>query len=270
MYPGYSPADHEYGRAAQDYGLAVAAARREGIDFKPSEDGPEYKTAQARGAKRITLAAMKAAKAAAEGGSGSGTGSGLDTRFARGTSGGSAVDGRAAEVKSEDEAGNVENPCFFIDTNPSPVNLPVMSYNATKRPTEGRSPPELVEQKKTKKAKTKHDGELPGSAAANVELEDISQEVDARLREKEERRRRKEEKKRKRLSEGSTGPVPEAATTEAVAQKPKKKKTKKVDGDTEGGEFAPKKWHSSDNEAAEDGGRSKKKRKKSKSKPEDS
>ena len=276
MYPGYSPADHEYGQAAQEYGLAVAAARREGIDFKPGEDGPDYKTAQARGVKRTTLAGMKAAKAAAEGGSGSGTGSGSDAQFARGTSGRSALDGQTAEVKSEDEAGNGENPYFVIDTNPTPVNLPRMSHHATKRPTEDLSPAEPVEQKKTKKAKTKHDGDLPGSASAptNVEFEDISEEVDARLKEKEERRRRKEEKKRKQLSDGSTGPVAETPVIEAVAEKPKKKKkkkSKKIEGDAEAGEVATtKKRHSSDNEAVMDGEASKKKkRKKTESKSED-
>ena len=270
MYPGYSPADHEYSKAAHEYGLAVAAARKEGIDFKPGEDGLEYKPAQARGAKRTTLAGMRAAKAAAEGASGSGSGSGSEAHFARGTSAGSAFDSQAASVKSEDAAGNGENPYFIIDTNPTPVNLSGMSHKPAKRPTENLSPAEPVEKKKTKKAKTKHDGELPGSAATNVEVEDISEEVDARLKEKEERRRRKEEKKRKRLSAGSTGPVAEDATTEAVAEKPKKKKAKKVEGAVEAGEAATKKRHGSDGEAAVDGEGQKKKRKKTKGKYEDS
>lgn len=270
MYPGYSPADHAYGKAAEEYGLLVAAARREGIDFRPNEDGPDYQTAQARGVKRTTLAGMKAAQAAKEGGTGSGAGSGTNTHFARGTSGGFAFYGQATEVKGEDEDGNGENPYFVIDSNPTPVNLPGISHKPTKRPTEDLSLAESLEQKKTKKVKTKHTGELPGSAATNnVETEDISEEVDARLREKEERRQRKEEKKRKRLSDGSIGPVAEAPTTEAVAEKPKKKKAKKVEEEEEASVGATKKRHSSDNEAAEDGEGQKKKRKKTKSKSED-
>ena len=270
MYPGYSPADHEYGKAAEEYGLAVAAARKQGIDFNPTENGPEYKTAQARGLKRTTLAGMRAAKAAAEGGNGSGPGSGSDTQFVRGTSTGSAVNGQAAEVKSEDETGDGENTYFVIDTSPTPVNLPGISHKPTKRATEDPSPPEPVEPKKSKKVKTKHDGELPGVASSNLAFEDISEEVDARLKEKEERRRRKEEKKRKRLSEGSSGAIAEVATTEGVTEKPKKKKTKKSDGDAQVNGVDTKKRHGSDGEEAVDGEGQKKKRKKTKIKPEDS
>ncbi|SLM38355.1 hypothetical protein LPUS_08518 [Lasallia pustulata] len=270
MDPGYSPADPEYGKAAQGYGFAVTGARKEGIDFKPGEDGPEYKIAQARGAMRTTLAGMRAAKAAADGANRSGSGSGSEARFARGISGGSAFDGQTASVKSEDAAGNGEDPYFIVDANPTPVNLPGISHKPAKRPTEDRSPAEAVEKKKTKKAKTKHNGELPGSAATNVEVEDISEEVDARLKEKEERRRRKGEKKRKRLSAGSTGAVAEDATTEVVGEKPKKKKAKKAEGNVEAGEAATKKRHGSDGEAALDGEGHKKKRKKTKGKYEDS
>ncbi|KAI4122253.1 MAG: hypothetical protein LQ347_006571 [Umbilicaria vellea] len=266
MYPGYSPADHKHGKAAQDYGLAVAAARREGIDLKPGEHGLDYSTGQARGAKRDTSASMKAAKAAKEGPSGSGTPSNSDAYFARATLG-----GQAADMRSEDEAGNGDHPYFVIDTNPTPVNLPGMSHKPAKGPTEDPSPPEPVGQKKIKKLKTKHDGELPASMAAfNIETEDISEEVDARLKEREERRRRKEEKKRKRLSDGSTGPVTEPTTTDAVAEKPKKKKAKKVEGSEEANRAATKKRHSSDNEAegGVDGEGSTKKRKKTKARSE--
>ena len=271
MYPGYSPADHEYGKAAEEYGLAVAAARKQGIDLNPTENGPEYKTAQARGLKRTTLAGMRAAKAGVEGGSGSDPGSDSDTQFVRDMSTGSVVNGQAAEVKSEDETAEGENTYFVIDTNPTPVNLPGLSHKPTKRATEDPSPPEPVEQKKSKKVKTKHDGELPGATLANnAEFEDISEEVDARLKEKEERRRRKEEKKRKRLSEGSSGAIAEAAITESVTEKPKKKKTKKSDSDLEVNGVDAKKRHGSDGEEAVDGKGQKKKRKKTKTKPEDS
>ncbi|MCJ1306295.1 hypothetical protein MMC08_009115, partial [Hypocenomyce scalaris] len=168
-------------------------------------------------------------------------------------------------VKSEDETAGGENTYFVIDTNPTPVNLPGLSHKPTKRATEDPSPPEPVEQKKSKKVKTKHDGELPGATLANnAEFEDISEEVDARLKEKEVKRRRKEEKKRKRLSEGPAGAVVDAASTEAVTEEPKKKKAKKVQGDAGEDGVVTKKRHGSDGEDAVSREGQKKKRKKSK------
>ena len=231
MYPGYSPADHQYGEAAQEFGSEWSAARAKGIEFKPAPDGPDYQFGQAKGVKRRTLAKIREAKAArGEGtgsgtGSGSGSGSGSDTGAPPAVSNGSTP-GRvhsktkAAEGKAEDETGDGKNPYFVIDVNPTPVNIPGVSVQPPKRTSDGQPEPETVE-KKPKKPKRKHEGSLSGAAEKKVEFEDISSEVDARLKEKEEKRKRKEEKKRKRDSDGSA-----IAQATAETPKPPKKKTK--------------------------------------------
>ena len=47
MYPGYSPADHQYGKAAQEVGQEWAEAKRKGVKFQPAKDGPQYEIGQA-------------------------------------------------------------------------------------------------------------------------------------------------------------------------------------------------------------------------------
>ena len=264
MYPGYSPADHEYGKAAFEYGLAVAEARRQGVDFNPSQDpnGPEYVIGQAKGDKKKVFSRMKTEQAGA---SGTGNQSGSDARKAEaapneGSKEGSKAD--PADGKGQAQAGSAqpgigENPFFVIDTNPTPVNIEELSHGQHKRasaePTDG---------KKSKKLKAKH---TESDEATTVQLEDITEEVDARLKEKEEKRKRKEEKKRKRESEGSTGGAVDASNgVEESGKHPKKKaKTEEVkDGvDGEGNVDKKKKRHKSEGEdGAADGAKSKKKR----------
>ena len=216
MYPGYSPADHAYGSAAQEYGKWAAEARKEGQDVKHPQ--AEYELGQAKGLKRTTLAAIREAKLAREGGSGSGTGSGSD-----------AVSDSHSKKKTEHTAGpsqqaspppEGDNPYFVVDTKPTPVNLPGMTQLPAKR---GASPEEEpVESKKHKKAKRKHDGEIP-KVEQGVEFEDISGEVDARLKAKEEKLKRKKEKKRKR--ESGEEPLVSGVLSTST-EKPKKKKHK--------------------------------------------
>ena len=231
MYPGYSPADHQYGEAAQEFGSEWSAARAKGIEFKPAPDGPEYQFGQAKGVKKHTLAKIREAKAARGEGSGSGTGSGSgsgsDTGAPRVVSNGSTSSkvrskAKAAEEKAENQSGDGNNPYFVIDVNPTPVNIPGVSVHLPKRTSEGQPEPATVE-KKRKKSKREHEGSLPGAAEKKVEFEDISGEVDARLKEKEERRKRKEEKKRKRDSDGSA-----VAQATAEMPKPPRKKTKEL------------------------------------------
>ena len=271
MYPGYSPADHQYGEAAQEFGSEWSAAKAKGIEFKPAPDGPEYQFGQAKGVKRRTLAKIREAKAArGEGtgsgtGSGSGSGSGSDTAVPPAVSNGSAPKkvyskAKAAEEKAEDQSGDGNNPYFVIDVNPTPVNIPGVSVHLPKRTSEGQPESATVE-KKPKKPKQKHEGSLPGAAEKKVEFEDISDEVDARLKEKEERRKRKEEKKRKRDSDGS-------AVVQAIAEVPKplKKKTKEtVEGKgTVDGTNPKKRVASAEHGNPQDESKPKKKSKKSK------
>ena len=264
MYPGYSPADHVYGDAAQEFGTAVSIAKAKGIEIPSEPDGPEYQIAQARGIKMRTLAQVRAAKAARGEGSGSGTGSGSDAQAASARTIGPVTNGHAKQGAGEDGTEEGESQFFVIDTNPTPVNLPGIISKSTKRTSEDRSPPEPTEKKKSKKVKTKHDGELPLNVEnERVELEDISEEVDARLKEKEEKRKRKEEKKRKRESEGSNLTAEKVADAVAEMEKSKKKKSKKSEGGDMLEKSALKKRHGASDEEVGDGeGKKKKKRKK--------
>lgn len=265
MYPGYSPADHQYGEAAQEFGAAWSVAKAEGVEFKPRPDGPQYEMAQAKGVKKSTLAGIRAAKAAR--GEGTGSGSGSEAPAARSTSNGATTNGNKEDVKSEDG-----NPYFMVDTNPTPVNLPGVSHQLEKRTSDTQAPEDPTSHRKSKKVKTKHDGEPTALKEKRVEFEDISAEVDARLKEKGEKRKRKEEKKRKRASDEVPDAVAETATEPVEAatelEKPKKKKSKKTgeNGEVAGAESVvpTKRSGSSGDEAAGESGKKKKKLKKNK------
>ena len=266
MYPGYSPADHEYGKAAQEFGEQWSVAKAKGIDFQPAPDGPQYEFSQSKGVKRASLAKIRAVKAGQAEGSGSGSGSGSDVAPPRTASNRAQPIERSEDVKGDKGEMEGANPYFMVDTNPTPVNLPGLSHKPAKRAssTESLAEPAAV---KSKKAKTKHEGMIPTGTEKRVEFEDISSEVDARMKEKEEKRKRKEEKKRKRESGDSV--APEAA---AESEKPKKKKSKKLDGEMEANGSVSKKRHGSTEDEALEGERVKKakKSKKTKEKAEES
>lgn len=226
MYPGYSPADHEYGKAAEEYGKIAAEARQKGISI--SHPDIEYEIGQAKGVKRKSLNGMRATAGKTEQ-SGNGSGSASE-----GPSKKQKINGHSASephftranhpttTAPSDPVPEDFNPYFVIDTNPTPVNIPGLAT----QPQSKRSPtPTAVESKKPKKSKKKHDGALP----AGTDFEDIDGEVDAKMKEKEEKRRRKEEKKRKRESAGEKEAVVvlETAAVDAETGKPKKKKQKK-------------------------------------------
>ena len=226
MYPGYSPADHLYGKAAEEYGKAAAAAQAMGEEI-PSNPDAEYQVGQGRGSKRPrTLAEIKAAKR-------------MDGNQDNKDASTSEIETNGVEAKPQANGSNQkdtpsgDNPYFIVDTNPTPVTLDKMAAVANSQ--------ESVEGSKHKKQKKKHSGDLP---AAPSETQDIASIVDARLKKKEEKAKRKEEKKRKRESERSepansnaeptsstsavgdtTVPAPNAENVE-VTEKPKKKKSK--------------------------------------------
>lgn len=272
MYPGYSPADHEYGKAAEEYGKAAAEARARGIEIKHPD--AEYEVGQAKGVKRKTLAEIREAQAAKGGtsgsGSGSGTGSGSETSIKQIPKEPTTTNGQASTEKAEEASPEGDNPYFVIDTKPTPVNVPGMSSQPLKR---SASPPDAVEAKKHKKAKKKHDGAMPkGEDSQSVKTEDISERVDARMKEKEKKRKMKEEKKRKRQSEGKlpaeeAQPItePSAVAAEVEMPKKKKKKAKKAEEEPPPDRRVSKKRRGEGEGQAEDGeGKKKKKRKKNK------
>jgi len=267
MYPGYSPADHEYGKAAEEYGRAAAAARAKGIDIMHPE--VEYQIGQAKGLKRKTLVRIREAKATKEAAGLNCSGSRSDGAARKESTKPAATNG-AADKENTHQATPIqeatpgdEQPAFFIDTNPTPVNLPGISNQAMKR---SATVPEPVEGKKHKKAKNNHDGELPrGEDGQTVEFEDISGEVDARMKEKEEKRKRKEAKKRKHLLEGDSATVANIPNAAGEVEKPKMKKPKKSDGEALADRTASKKRAREDNGETEDeDGKKNKKRRKGK------
>ena len=218
MYPGYSPGHVEYGKAAAEFGRYAGEAKRKGVDIKP--EGMDYKIGQSKKLSQLTLDKIRAAQAKTNG-----TGVGSE-------SGGSkdSTEQNAAEVDSTQKAGD---DMFFMDSNPTPVNLSSTADSSAKRKV--RTEP--AEANPSKKQKRKHSdqataetgGVEESTGPVNIEFEDISGEVDARLEEKKERRKRKQqgrdERKRKRESEGSAIVTAEASLTADVL-KPKKKKLK--------------------------------------------
>lgn len=273
MYPGYSPADHEYGKAAEEYGKAAAEARAKGVELKHPE--AEYEIGQAKGVKRKTLAGIREAKAAKHkiggGGSRSGTGSGSEGPTKQDSKKPATTNGQGSTENIQETTSAGDNPYFVIDTKPTPVNIPGMSFQPLKR---SASPLEAEEAEEHKKVKISHDGVIStGHDAQAVKTEDISDQVDARMKEKEEKRKMKEEKKRKRESEDEptaaaddSQPANEASATSAEVESPKKKKKdKKAKEEPLPDRTASKKRPGEDEVEVEDG-ESKRKTKRKKSK----
>jgi hypothetical protein len=216
MYPGYSPADIEYGKAAGEVGRAIGEMKARGEKWELPANGPEYQIGQAHGAKRKLLFKKDRTES---------TGAEEATKTTL------AESAPVAEA-TEEEGG--ESQYFVIDTNPTPVTIP---GSAKKRALEEGSSDEKKEKKEKKKKKSKQEKEPV------IETEDISAEVDARLKAKGEKAKAKEEKKRRRESAGDE--------EEKTAKKSKKDKSKKRE--VEEGE-----------EGSGDGDGKKKKRKKNK------
>jgi hypothetical protein len=236
VYPGYSPADHIYGEAAAEYGAMIAEARRQGKEIKSDPDGIEYVVGQSQLSAREQLEKVKksfAAKKARQGGE-------TSKEVEREQENGEPMEG----VEQTADASQL----FMVDSNPTPVhilqNKPDASFSKskneandkTKRRVSGsdeqvQTACEVPEDShKRKRAKPENAGQAVSDSKPLVEEDDISAEVDQRLKEKEERRRRKAEKKRKRES-GSSQVAVEGATNvraeELQVEKPEKKKHKK-------------------------------------------
>ncbi|KAI9671504.1 MAG: hypothetical protein M1817_003555 [Caeruleum heppii] len=232
MYPGYSPADHEYGRASHEAGTFIAAARKRGADPTQDPNAPQLVVGGRNKYKRMMLSQEK-------GSAGDGGQAGRDGHSVQHTA--PSKDDSTAAPKDHDEAAinapEADNPYFVIDTNPTPVNLDT-EVKSNKRSSDDRSPPDGKTEKPAKKAKTSKAGKKQETEAKaddkqeqpDVQFEDISAEVEARLKEKEEKRKRKEEKKRRRESKdsGTAGKVED----ENEVQAPSKKKTRASGAET--------------------------------------
>ncbi|KAL8950973.1 MAG: hypothetical protein Q9222_003034 [Ikaeria aurantiellina] len=236
MYPGYSPANHKYGDAAQAYGNYTAKAKN------------SNEVGQSKGSARMKMAQPQVQPAP--------NGEASETKAANGD-----------EPPAEDN-----EPVFFMDSKPTPITLD----SSLKRKTSLNEPNEANASKKMKKKhngaappadnktndtaintttneekrEDSHSHSHPKDTAAaaeeasaptqpiQLEYEDISQEVNARLRAMEEKRKRKalerEERKRKRES-GDSAVVIEGSTEKLSRKKKKKEKdSKKAGGDGDG------------------------------------
>ena len=168
MYPGYSPADHIYGEAAAEYGQHASKAKQGGTEIEHPE-GMEYQIAQSKMSKQKVQERAQARKRDSTSMEKSAPRDTLEPK----------THGRATTSPDQEAAAKQdEQPLFVVDTQPMKVDLPEMP--------------------KKKRAKRSHKGDLP----IGDEGEDISAEVDAKLKEKREKKKhRKEEKKRKRDSD---------------------------------------------------------------------
>ena len=221
MYPGYSPADHEYGQAAMEYGKAVAEARAQGVDFKPGMD-LAYEIGQSKGNRKKKLEGIRDAKAGMDKAENEAMGTGdnvTEQGEGRGKRKGGpddsreTVNGMAASMKpaevangSAKEAQNDDTPVFSLDANPTPLKPSQTLSNGISNNTSSQQPasplpdqqtseePPKPKEKPSKKLKTSHPGPLPEAP----QFEDISAEVDARLQEREKKRKEREEKKGKK------------------------------------------------------------------------
>ncbi|KAL8937448.1 MAG: hypothetical protein Q9216_004412 [Gyalolechia sp. 2 TL-2023] len=235
MYPGYSPGHFDYGKAAEEFGRYASETKRQGKETKP--EGIDYESGQPKRFGHLTLAQIRDAK-----GTKGGTGSGTESRGAAGLSEPTAAMSNA-QTSGGDETQKAGEQMFFMDSKPTPVN-----FSGAKSSAKRKATPERAAANISKKQKKQHGrSEVSSDEAAeepaepvNIEFEDISREVDARLKEKEERpklkQRAKEVKKRKRESEGSSAVITEGPqATDPL--RPKRKKIKKVDnsGEVPGG-----------------------------------
>ena len=253
MYPGYSPADHIYGEAADEYGQQVAEAKRKGISLESNAAGVEYVIGQSKLSAKEQLEEIKKRRK-------------IETAKSREENPPSVsnenIQTQGCSVESVEQDGDASQ-LFMIDSNPTPVDVLQGKTDATsgskgknkandkaKRSVSVQDEPVDTSAKsiptdshKKKKAKVASDEpaevNLPTPA---IEEDDITGEVDARHKIKEEKRQKtrkaeKEGKKRKRESDVSqpTDKVDVAATestnvanVERKAEKPKKKKQKRT------------------------------------------
>ena len=222
MYPGYSPADHVYGRAAEEFGREWQLAKQHGVEFKSSKNGPEYKFGQSRIGKKVDLSTLPAGSKEVDGSN-------------------SLPSDTIAQVKNNTGEGQAfasdDNAFFIIDTNPAPVNTAVPSHSPLKRFADQEPG------KESKKVKVKYRPSHITTKQERIETEDITREVDERIREKDARRKAEISRKRKHGVEkelAATSKYPEAMEIDGETQSEpelevaKLKKSKKSDSEQEG------------------------------------
>ncbi|KAI9834280.1 MAG: hypothetical protein M1826_004204 [Phylliscum demangeonii] len=145
-------------------------------------------------------------------------GSTTDDKKPNGAAHPAAAEDAAAAAATSAESPKSENAYFFVDTKPTPVKgLSGIRMRALKRAMDEKSAatePETTTAKKAKTKKSTANDVKPADALPEIEFDDISDEVDARMKAKEEKRKRKAQKKRKRGDDQANGVHTTAATDE--------------------------------------------------------
>jgi hypothetical protein len=202
MYPGYSPADHIYGEAAQEYGELASELKRKGIEMKLDPNGPQYVVGQNKKPRRLSQEPEQAPSTST-------------------SSANAAIsdnqDGEGEPMEGVEQSLS-ESQYFVIDSKPTPIaDLRDIQKQKNKANDKAKRRVSFKEEQEdaaadindsgTRRSKKMKITTSDSPAVENVETlfqeEDISAEVDARLKAKEGRRKRREEKKRKRESEDS-------------------------------------------------------------------
>ena len=226
---------YEQGSTAEDHEQSASVTRLQGGSHKSTQFDDARR--QETRAKRTKMGDTSPFIASYEGSSMSGSDSGLDRLVARSPKP-TTVNDQDQDQRAENSTGRGNNddatfekqePSFVIDVDPTPVNFAEIATKSRKRVF---SIGDHREANKTKKSKTRHNDDEQPSSPANpeIEFEDISQEVDARLKEKEEKRKRKE-RKRKKIADVESNVTGRDADTiaEGPARLKKKKKVKNSD-----------------------------------------
>ena len=220
MYPGYSPADHIYGEASQEYGQRYSEMKKQGIELKQGPDGIEYVVGQSSKDEKEQFTDLKRRR-----------------------------EQENQPTVSDDVDGDEDGSILFtFDSNPTPVDQLKSAPSTTKsggEPRKKTSAPgnSLIEARlarmkvasDNKKQDTQADY-LPLSQPQTNGNDEFEKAVAERKAKKDEKRRQKnaessrekDGKKRKRQSDSSQiTPAPvDPATTEPLAERPKKKKSK--------------------------------------------
>ena len=221
MYSGHSPGDFVYGKAAEEFGKGWAEAKTQGYDFQPPENGLDYAMGQAKGGKRQDIAQIREIRKICD----YGTVEHALRDVSEATVSTIIMEERGKDVPQDSvpAPANGDNLYFVVDTNPTLVDFQGIHSKVIKRQSDDAADQE------SKKLKTKHEGKPDATQEPNIEYEDITKEVDARMKEKETKRKSKI-KKRKRESnsseevEAGASLEPEAKT---MTEKPEKKRNKK-------------------------------------------
>src|SRR5437763_17002975 len=114
MYPGCSPKDIEYGKAAMEAGEAFARARAAGVKTERDTMAPDYKLRQQHGLKRQKFNISRE--------SNGNNGKVKDKSTANGQN---PPKPAAVDANGNASGMNEEGQYFVVDTNPTPVSLPI-------------------------------------------------------------------------------------------------------------------------------------------------